>query len=113
MQGMFCANSQCQKHTVKSGGRFIYSQERRDFFCEDCFHVPLVMNDCSNRWEFVTTHFNGQPIQVKGLNHLRQLEKEFGVSSHAANYEERNWSTPPPIKPMPLHPKLAELLGAR
>lgn len=97
----FCANEDCPKHTVGSGGRFIYSREQGKFFCEDCFHIPAVMNDGKRLWDFTTTHLNGEPIHVKSLSHLRQLEKQFGVSSHAANYEQSNWNTPPPIKRHP------------
>jgi hypothetical protein len=95
----YCANSTCPKHTKYTGGRFVYSSEKRAFFCEDCFHVPMVLNSAKNLWEFTTTHFTGYPVHVKDLAHLRQLEKEHGCSSHAANNMESNWSVPPPVKP--------------
>lgn len=106
----YCSNSQCERHTVYTGGRFIYSAEKRAFFCEDCFSVPLIMNSAKNLWQFTTTHFTGEKIQVKGLAHLRQLEKEYGCSSHAANYEERHWDTPPPVKPWSPPKELAEFM---
>lgn len=111
---LFCANEGCPKHLTKCGGAFIYSRERQAFFCKDCFQAaPPVLADCKDRWNFTTTHFTGQPIEVKGLNHLRQLEKQYGCSNHAANNMERNWSTPPPVRSIPLHPKLAEMIRDR
>lgn len=108
---LFCANEGCPKHLTKSGGEFIYSREKSAFFCKECFQAaPAVMNDCQDRWHFTTTHFNGQRVEVKGLSHLRQLEKQFGVSNHAANNDQRNWGAPPPIRERPMHPKLAEML---
>lgn len=110
---LYCANPDCPKHTVKSGGVFIYSREKRDFFCDDCFQVPIVHNDGENRWHFTTTHFDGNPIEVKGLGHLRQLEKNFGCSSHAANYDQKNWNTPPPVKPFPVDRELQSRINGR
>lgn len=106
----YCANPQCPKHTTYSGGEFVYSNEKRAFFCKDCFYTPAIMNPGKNLWEFTTTHFTGQPIHVKSLNHLRELEKQYGVSNHAANHMERQWNCPPPVRERPMHPKLAELL---
>lgn len=106
----YCANENCPKHTVKSGGEFIYSMEKRAFYCKDCFHTPAIMNPGKNLWEFTTTHFTGEPVHVKSLAHLRQLEKQYGVSNHAANHMESGWSTPPPVKQAPMNRHLAELL---
>lgn len=94
----YCANESCPKHTVASGGRFIYSREQSKFFCEDCFHIPAVLNSAKNLWDFTTTHLDGNPIHVRSLEHMRQLEKQFGVSNHAANHMESQWNSPPPIK---------------
>ena len=79
--------------------------------CEDCFNAPPIPMSCEDRWNFTTTHFNGERIEVKGLNHLRQLEKQFGVSSHAANYDKSNWDTPPSVRPQPMNPELERMLG--
>lgn len=108
-----CANSECPKHEVPSGGRFIYSAERKAWFCEDCFHVPVVFNEGKNLWEFTTTHFNGQPVHVRSLSHLRELEKQYGCSNHAANNMESNWNVPPPMRRAPMPRELAELVGGR
>lgn len=91
----YCANVNCPKHTVYTGGRFIYSKEKRAFYCEDCFHPEVIMNGAKNLWDFTTTHFNGHPIHVQGLSHLRELEKQYGCSSHAANHMQADWNTPP------------------
>jgi len=94
-----CANSQCPKHTEPRGGEFIYSREKREWFCKDCFYIPTVFNEGKNLWEFTTTHFNGEAIHVKSLSHLRELERQYGCSNHAANHMESQWNDPPKVKP--------------
>jgi hypothetical protein len=108
-----CANPNCAKHFERHGGEFVYSLERKAFFCKDCFHVPMVWNEGENRWHFTTTHFNGERIEVKSLAHLRSLEKQYGCSSHAANYDQKNWSTPPPVRPMPVDRELMDRMNGR
>lgn len=110
-RGVLCANPNCRWHTEVKGGAFNYSPEQKGFFCEDCFWVAPLDPDCKDRWHFTTTHFNGQPIEVKGAAHLRQLEKQFGVSSHAYNHDSRNWDTPPSVRPQPMNPELQRFLG--
>ena len=113
-QRTMCANQSCEKSRVYSGGVFNYSAERRAFFCQDCFHsAPLVLADCADRWNFATTHFNGQRIEVKGKAHLQRLEQEYGCSSHALNYDSKNWNTPPPVKPHPVDRELMSRLDGR
>jgi len=109
-RGSYCANPDCRWNKELKGGKFIYSHRFKGFICEDCGFLP-VPSECKDLWNFTTTHFNGQPIEVKGLNHLRQLEKQFGVSNHAANYERRNWNTPPSVRPHPMNPELERMLG--
>ena len=109
--GILCNNPCCRWHTEHRGGSFTYSMERKMLLCEDCISAPAVPMGCEDRWNFTTTHFNGQRIEVKGINHLRQLEKQFGVSSHAANYDKSNWDTPPSVRPQPMHPELERMLG--
>ena len=110
----YCANSACIKHTEYRGGEFVYSAEHKAFFCKDCFKsAPAVLPMCRDRWNFTTTHFNGQPIRVHGQAHLRQLEKQYGVSSHALNYDSRNWDTPPPVRPHPVDRELLSRLDGR
>jgi hypothetical protein len=111
---IMCANESCPKHTEYSGGEFNYSVERRAFFCKDCFHsAPPILSDCADRWNFTTTHFNGERIEVRGKAHLQQLEKQFGVSNHALNYDHKNWNTPPPVKPHPVDRELMSRLDGR
>ncbi len=109
--GVLCANPDCRWSKEVKGGSFQYSAERRGFFCEDCFWVRPIDPDCKDRWHFTTTHFNGQPIEVKGAAHLRQLEKQFGVSNHAFNYDRSNWDSPPSVRPQPMNPELERFLG--
>ena len=106
-----CSNENCPRHTDYRGGRFVYSVDRKAWFCQDCINLRPVMNEGMALWDFTTTHFNGEAIHVKGLSHLRQLERQFGCSNHAANYEESKWSQPPAPRSHTLHPKLVEVLG--
>lgn len=94
-QKMYCANEACPKHTVHSGGTFVFSQEDRKMYCDDCFHIKPVMNDCKNLYSFSTTHLNGKLIEVRDKKHLQQLEKEFGVSHQQLNQDQAHWDTPP------------------
>jgi hypothetical protein len=109
----FCANQDCPKHTTYSGGEMVYSVERRAFFCKDCFHIPAVFNSGKNLWEFTTTHFNGEQIHVKSLAHLRQLERQYGCSNHAANNMESRWNEPPATRQAPMPRQLAEMIQGR
>ena len=94
-----CANPECVKHTDRRGGVFTLADGK--WWCQECLRFRAVFNDGASLFSFTTTHFNGKPVEVKGLNHLRQLEKQYGVSNHAANYETKNWDTPPPVKQAP------------
>ena len=84
-----CANPECALHTETRGGKFRMVDGR--WFCERCAPGGVIMEPGKNRFDFVTTHFDGTPVHVKGLAHLRQLEKQYGVSNHAANYDEKHW----------------------
>ena len=48
-----------------------------------------------NLWNFESMNIgdnpNAGPVKVNSLRHLRQLEREHGVVSVAANYDEKNW----------------------
>lgn len=94
-----CAMEGCPKSLEHKGGGFIFSREKNAFFCEDCYRLmagnQTIFNAGKNLWEFTTTHFNGEKIHVRNLSHLRQLEKQYGCSNHAANFMEGQWSTPP------------------
>lgn len=112
-RGMYCMNPDCRWHTEKKGGSFTYSMERRGLICDECERFPSLPSDCKERWNFTTTHFNGRPIEVKGRAHLQQLEKQFGVSNHALNYDQRNWDSPPPVKPHSVDRELMSRLDGR
>jgi hypothetical protein len=91
MEPQYCAEESCPKHRIHTGGKFSVRLSDGKTFCEDCFQWAGTGASCKNLWEFTTTHFDGTPVRVRGLHHLRQLEKQYGVSSHAANYDQRNW----------------------
>ena len=110
-RGVLCANPDCRWHKEVRGGAFQYSAERHGFFCEDCFFVKPLLDDCKNLWEFDTTHFNGERIHVKDRNHLDLLCKQFGVSNHARENDRSNWDTPPSVRPQPMNPELSRMLG--
>lgn len=106
-----CANPRCPKHTTYSGGEFIYSNERKDFFCKECFSVPAILNGCKNLWEFDTTHFNGEKIHVRDARHLQELEKQYGVSNQAFHNDQAHWDIMPSVREQPMNPELARFLG--
>lgn len=89
MESMFCANESCPSHTEHRGGKFVLVAGK--WYCRDCSENVTVMNLGRNLWDFTTTHFNGEPVRVKSLGHLRVLEKRFGVSNFAANYDSSKW----------------------
>jgi len=92
-QKTLCANEDCPKSKKHVGGRFRNFHGK--WFCEECAQIQGVMNPGKDLWSFTTRHLNGDPIKVKSLAHLRQLEKQYGVSNQAANYDERHWDTTP------------------
>jgi hypothetical protein len=109
--GVLCGNPDCRWHKEARGGTFTYSQERKLMLCKDCFGAPPIPMGCEDRWNFTTTHFNGQPIEVKGIRHLDQLCKQFGVSNHAREYDHSNWNTPPSVRPQETNRELDRMLG--
>lgn len=91
MEKQFCDNQACKKHTVHMGGKFRVRLSDRKTFCEDCFHLEVVMSPGKNLWQFTTTHFTGYPVEVKSGGHLDALCRQHGVSNHAREHMERNW----------------------
>jgi hypothetical protein len=90
---MFCSNEKCPSHTVKSGGRFVLRGGR--WLCQRCDTMRFEGEPGKNLWDFDTMHIgsdpNQGPIQVTSLRHLRQLEKQHGVYSVAANMDSSRW----------------------
>lgn len=65
-------------------------------FCKRCApvarHVPHAV------FPFTSDHISskaGHPVEVNSLHHLRQLEKQYGVSSVAFNTDSANFNAPP------------------
>ena len=96
MAKMFCSNPECQWSKEEKGGRFLFSMVDKNWYCEECYQAPRMQDNCNSQFHFTTTHFNGKPIEVKGIRHLQKLEKEFGVSNHDLNYDRMD--TPPPMR---------------
>ena len=95
-QRTFCANPNCEKHTVYSGGQFFYSAVRKGFYCSDCFYDggPILPNVAKSAFEFDTTTITGKPVHVESMQHLQRLEKEHGCSSVVLNCDRSNWGGP-------------------
>lgn len=92
----YCTTADCRWHTERKGGRFVFINYKP--YCEECAGNATVFNSGKNLWDFETTNMSkvpGQKIKVKSLNHLRQLEKQHGVVSVAANYDARRFEHPP------------------
>jgi len=92
----YCANVSCPKHTVYSGGGFVYSAERQAFLCTDCFYSrgQVLPNVAKSAFDFVTTTLTGEPVRVESMQHLQRLEKEHGCSSVVLNCDRSNWGSP-------------------
>lgn len=91
MEPQYCADESCVKHTEHRGGRFLYSTTDGKTYCEECFGLHRVHNEGKNLWDYHTTHFDGTKRYIGSLQNMRKLEKQFGVSNHAANFMTRNW----------------------
>lgn len=86
---LYCTNPECRWHNERKGGRFIHLKSGP--YCEDCAKIQWSGSPCKNLWEMTTSHITGSPVKINSLAQLRQLEKTYGVSSHAANMDARNW----------------------
>ncbi len=95
-QKTFCANPACEKHTVYSGGQFMYSMESKAFYCSDCFHAggSRLQSMAKSAFDFVTNTITGKPVHVTSIQHLQRLEKEHGCSSVVLNCDRSNWDRP-------------------
>ena len=95
-QKTYCANPECEKHTVYSGGRFMYSMERKAMFCSDCFYdgSTVLPSMAKSAFDFTTTTITGKPVHVRSMQHLQRLEKEHGCSSVVLNENRSNWDRP-------------------
>ena len=93
---LFCANEQCKWHTERKGGRFRYRNGNP--YCDECVSEYQIGEPGKNLWSFQTLNIGSDPskgpIQVKSLRHLRQLEREHGVVSVAANFDSKHWDQP-------------------
>jgi hypothetical protein len=115
MQIIYCGNQACRWSRERRGGTF---EEREGvLLCADCIESRRTGEvkgfTCSPLWDFTTTHFNGEPIHVQGLKHLRQLEQQYGCSSHAANFMQKDWNTPPPVRTRPEGGQLHDMVYNR
>lgn len=67
----------------------------RRWMCGICDRAPAMRDTATNAFAFETMHIGGDPsagpIQVQNLNHLRRLEKEHGVISVLANYDNQSY----------------------
>jgi len=89
MEKMFCANETCPLHTEHRGGEFRLVDGK--WYCKPCSRTVGTSQTCKDLWNFTTTHLDGTPVKVKSLAHMRQLEKQYGVSNCVANNDQRNW----------------------
>jgi len=95
-QKTYCANPSCPKHSAYSGGEFIYSAEKKGFYCTDCFRngSAALPNVAKSAFDFVTSTITGKPDHVESMQHLQRLEKEHGCSSVVLNCDRSNWGRP-------------------
>jgi hypothetical protein len=97
MESIYCSNKDCRWHGERKGGRFYYRSGMP--YCDECVHAVYPGQPGKDLWQFETFNIageaNSKPIQVQSLRHLRQLEKQHGVISVAANFSEKNWNEAP------------------
>ena len=61
-----------------------------------CIHLRTYTK---STFPFVTPHITGQPVEVKSLRHLRQLEQQHGVAVAAYAMDQKNFNDPPQQDP--------------
>jgi hypothetical protein len=55
--------------------------------------APRIRDDAKDLWGFTTSHLDpNNPVRVTSARHMGRLEKEYGVISRVANYEQQNWN---------------------
>ena len=106
MATTYCANPDCRWAKERKGGKFHFRDGK--WYCEDCVHLQYQLNPGRNLWDFETSHLSSDPskgpVHVKSLHHLRQLEKEHGVVSVAANYDSSAFERrPEPVSQRPAY----------
>ena len=62
-----------------------------------CYYAKAVLK--VSTFPYTTTHFNGKPIQVSSLSHLRRLERDFKTTCVAYSMDEANFNKPPQQDP--------------
>lgn len=98
MEPMLCSNEKCRWSTEKRGGKFRYRGGKP--YCEECVPTDHYAGEPGkNLWEFETMNISSKanegPIRVQSLRHLRQLERQHGVVSVAANFDSSRWNDAP------------------
>jgi hypothetical protein len=81
----------------ETGGTFRWTS--KGYAHHKCSPRRGTRDAAKNLFEFTTMNISSDPtagpVQVKSLAHIRKLEREHGVISVAANFDEKNWSDPP------------------
>ena len=77
------------------GGRFRYRVGSEDYVhVGRCVSQDAPRDGMHKNWPLVTSHIAGPehgPMEIQSLQHLRRVEKEYGVSSGVYSYDEHNW----------------------
>ena len=78
----------------ESGGRFVL-RGKKWLHKRNCAPVAKRRDTAFSTFPFTTSNIrdvNEGPVTVESMRHLRQLEKEYGVSSDAYNNDQSNRS---------------------
>ena len=90
---LYCDNEECRWHTERKGGAFRVRNGKT--YCDECMASYVIAEPGKELWSFTTMNIGDtthqKPIRVNSLNHLRQLEREHGVISVAANFDQKHW----------------------
>lgn len=76
----------------RTGGKFRWVGEDQYVHTPSCDRAPKSRDDAKNLWDFTTSHLDpNNPVHVTSAKHMASLEKQYGVVSRVANYNEQNW----------------------
>lgn len=75
-----------------TGGRFRFVKDGQYVHTPGCDRAQAARDSAKDLWGFTTSMLDvNNPVTVTSAAHMRRLEKEYGVSSRVANYDQQNW----------------------
>lgn len=76
----------------RTGGVFRWVVDDEYVHTPQCDRAPKIRDDAKDLWGFTTSHLDcNNPVKVTSFRHMQRLEKEYGVVSRVASYDQQNW----------------------